>query len=41
MAVIESRPRSGTTVRGITGESQEQIVRTITSFALYGFPSPR
>jgi error-prone DNA polymerase len=38
MAVIETRLRSGMTERGITGEAQEQIVRSITSFALYGFP---
>jgi error-prone DNA polymerase len=38
MAVIEKRLRSGMTERGITGEVQEQIVRSITSFALYGFP---
>mgnify|MGYP001814762414 FL=1 len=38
MAVIEKRLRSGMSERGITGEVQEQIVRSITSFALYGFP---
>ena len=38
MAVIETRLRSGMSERGITGEAQEQIVRSITSFALYGFP---
>ncbi|MHB1047797.1 MAG: DNA polymerase III subunit alpha [Thermoanaerobaculia bacterium] len=38
MAVIEGRLRAGMTERGITGEAQEQIVRSITSFALYGFP---
>ncbi len=38
MAVIETRLRSGMAERGITGEVQEAIVRSITSFALYGFP---
>ena len=38
MAVIEKRLRSGMSERGITDEAQEQIVRSITSFALYGFP---
>ena len=38
MAVIEGRLRAGMTERGIVGEAQEQIVRSITSFALYGFP---
>lgn len=41
MAVIESHLRAGMTERGITGEAQEQIVLSITSFAFYGFPSPR
>ena len=26
------------TERGIVGEAQDQIVQSITSFALYGFP---
>jgi error-prone DNA polymerase len=38
MAAIEQRLRDGMTARGITGEAQEQIVKSITSFALYGFP---
>ncbi|MDL1950427.1 DNA polymerase III subunit alpha [Acidobacteria bacterium ACD] len=38
MAAIEARLRAGMTARGITGEAQEQIVKSITSFALYGFP---
>jgi error-prone DNA polymerase len=38
MSVIEKRLRSGMSERGITDEAQEQIVRSITSFALYGFP---
>ena len=38
MAAIEQRLRDGMAARGITGEAQEQIVKSITSFALYGFP---
>jgi error-prone DNA polymerase len=38
MAVIEGRLHAGMTERGITVEAQEQIVRSITSFALYGLP---
>ena len=38
MAAIERRLRSGMAERGIVGEAQEQIVQSITSFALYGFP---
>lgn len=38
MQQIEQRLRSGMNERGITGEAQEQIVKAITSFALYGFP---
>jgi error-prone DNA polymerase len=38
MAQIEARLRSGMTERGITGAAQEEVVRGITSFALYGFP---
>jgi error-prone DNA polymerase len=38
MAAIERRLRAGMAARGISGEAQEQIVRSITSFALYGFP---
>ena len=38
MQQIEHRLRSGMNERGITGEAQEQIVKAITSFALYGFP---
>jgi error-prone DNA polymerase len=38
MAQIESRLRSGMTERGIVGEAQDEVVRGITSFALYGFP---
>ncbi|MDX1983834.1 MAG: error-prone DNA polymerase [Bryobacteraceae bacterium] len=38
MAEIERRLRQGMMERGITGETQERIVQSITSFALYGFP---
>jgi error-prone DNA polymerase len=38
MHKIEARLRAGMTARGIRGEAQEEIVRGITSFALYGFP---
>ncbi len=38
MQQIEQRLRSGMNERGIEGEAQEQIVKAITSFALYGFP---
>jgi len=38
MVEIEKRLRSGMTERGIGAEAQDQIVKSITSFALYGFP---
>jgi error-prone DNA polymerase len=38
MEQIEAKLRNGMAARGITGAAQEQIVRSITSFALYGFP---
>ena len=38
MAEIEVSLRAGMAERGITGEPADQIVRAITSFALYGFP---
>src|SRR5204862_7304889 len=38
MVEIEKRLRSGMTQRGIGSEAQDQIVKSITSFALYGFP---
>ncbi len=38
MAQIEGRLRSGMAARGISGAAQDEIVRGITSFALYGFP---
>jgi error-prone DNA polymerase len=38
MEDIERRLRSGMTRNGIGGPAAEEIVRSITSFALYGFP---
>jgi error-prone DNA polymerase len=38
MAEIEVRLRAGMARSGITGEAQDAIVRSIASFALYGFP---
>ncbi|MFI5395039.1 MAG: error-prone DNA polymerase [Candidatus Binatia bacterium] len=38
MKVIEARLRSGMGARGITGKTADEIIRGITSFALYGFP---
>ena len=38
MAEIEVALRDGMARRGITGAPADQIVRSITSFALYGFP---
>jgi error-prone DNA polymerase len=38
MRAIEARLRSGMTERGIVGAAQDEVVRGITSFALYGFP---
>ena len=38
MVEIEVTLREGMARRGITGEPADQIVRSITSFALYGFP---
>jgi error-prone DNA polymerase len=38
MKEIEAKLRAGMTSNGITGEAQEQIILSITSFALYGFP---
>jgi len=38
MNVIEEKLRVGMTRNGILGETQEQIIQSITSFALYGFP---
>jgi error-prone DNA polymerase len=38
MKEVEAKLRQGMERNGITGEVQEEIVRSITSFALYGFP---
>ncbi len=38
MEAIEQRLREGMRERGILGEAADAIVRSITSFALYGFP---
>ncbi len=38
MKEIEASLRAGMTGNGITQEAQEQIIQSITSFALYGFP---
>ena len=38
MREIEGRLRAGMTANGIVGDTQDRIVKSITSFALYGFP---
>ena len=38
MREIEVKLRAGMARQGITGDAAEEIVRSITSFALYGFP---
>jgi error-prone DNA polymerase len=38
MQQIEGRLRAGMARQGITGDAAEEIIRSITSFALYGFP---
>ncbi len=38
MRVIEGQLREGMARQGITGETAEQIITSIASFALYGFP---
>jgi error-prone DNA polymerase len=38
MAAIEARLREGMAANGITGAAADQIVLSISSFALYGFP---
>ncbi len=38
MKEVEAKLRRGMERNGITGKAQEEIVRSITSFALYGFP---
>ncbi len=38
MQQIETKLRVGMARQGITGDAAEEIIRSITSFALYGFP---
>jgi error-prone DNA polymerase len=38
MKEVEIKLRRGMTAKGIVGETQDKIVLSITSFALYGFP---
>jgi error-prone DNA polymerase len=38
MAEIETKLREGMTANGIIGSTQDEIIQSITSFALYGFP---
>ncbi len=38
MQQIEGKLRAGMAQQGITGDAAEEIIRSITSFALYGFP---
>jgi len=38
MQQIETKLRAGMARQGITGAAAEEIIRSITSFALYGFP---
>src|SRR5271167_576362 len=38
MKEIEIKLRRGMQANGITGETQDKVVQSITSFALYGFP---
>ena len=38
MAEIETKLRKGMTANGIMGNIQDEIIQSITSFALYGFP---
>ena len=38
MKLVEVDLREGMTRKGITGDAAEQIIKSITSFALYGFP---
>jgi error-prone DNA polymerase len=38
MQAVEAKLRAGMAANGITGETAEAIVRSITAFALYGFP---
>ncbi len=38
MQRLSQRLRDGMTARGITGEAQDEILRGVVAFALYGFP---
>jgi error-prone DNA polymerase len=38
MQEVEAKLRAGMESNGITGKAQDEIVQSITSFALYGFP---
>jgi error-prone DNA polymerase len=38
MAEIETKLRAGMTANGIVGSVQDEIIQSITSFSLYGFP---
>lgn len=38
MKEVEVKLRRGMEAKGITGQTQERIIHSITSFALYGFP---
>jgi error-prone DNA polymerase len=38
MRAIEAKLRAGMAANGLTGATADEIVRSITSFALYGFP---
>ena len=38
MKAVEAKLRAGMTRQGIMGEQAESIIRSITAFALYGFP---
>ena len=38
MKAVEAKLRAGMTRQGIVGEQAESIIRSITAFALYGFP---
>jgi error-prone DNA polymerase len=38
MKQVEGKLRAGMERQGITGDAAEEIIRSITSFALYGFP---
>jgi len=38
MKTLEGRLRAGMTKNGVTAEAQDDIVRSVSSFAMYGFP---